>query len=505
MKEQKDFLNIKPLDIEKFIKVNELQEVTNPIFFSQNNSPTPDGLLSNEIFGITMADRANTFAYITLGGKTFLHPLFYAIWKSVDKAITGCVNSTQYFKLTPEGYMEKSTEEEGGWTGLDSLRKYISKIHFKKSDSNDRLANITFLEKYKPIMFIQHYIIIPAYYRDVNTANGNTGVGDINKLYQRIILASNSLMEMTEFGITTYQSTVGRIQDLLLEVYNYFTKGSQEGGAGVAGKFGVLRNAVQSKTSDYSARLIMTAPNLKVENVEDLPVDVDHAYVPLAACLSIFYPFVLSYVRNFFHDEYVSNAVRTIYYDKDIKNKKEAIRVKLKDVRISFSDDILKEEIDRFIHGASNRLRPIEMPTEDKKYPFVKLRFIGRHASEKEAIEDATKSDEDRMNIVDRDMTWADLFFQAAVAVTADKTALITRYPMDSAYNQFPTYINVASTLKTEPLVVNNTFYKRYPYIRQELIGTNTTNLFKDALNICNVILPTIGGDYDGDQVFSNN
>lgn len=499
MNEQKDFLNVKPLDIEKFIKVNELQEVTNPIFFSQDNSPTPDGLLSNEIFGITMADRANTFAYITLGGKSFIHPLFYAIWKRVDTNIASCVHSTQYFKISPEGYLEKSTEEDGGETGIPFLQRNIDKIHFKKSESTDRMMNISFLEKFKSIMFIKHYIIIPAFYRDVNTERRNTGVGDINKLYQRIMLASNSLREMDEFGITTYDAVMGRIQDLLLEIYIYFTKGSKDGGAGIAGKFGVIRNAVQSKTSDYSARLIMTAPNLKVENIEDLPVDIDHAYVPLAACVSIFYPFVLAYVRNYFNDEYNTNSVREVHSKKDLS--KVVAKVKLKDVRIAFSDDILKDEIDRFIHGASNRLRPIVMPTEDPKYPYIKLRFIGRHVSSEEATNRITKTDEQRMNIVDRDMTWADLLFQAAVEVTEDKTALITRYPIDTIYNQFPTLINVASTIHTEPLIVNNKFYKYYPKIRQELIGTNTTNLFKDALNICNAILPSIGGDYDGDQV----
>lgn len=50
-------------------------------------------------------------------------------------------------------------------------------------------------------------------------------------------------------------------------------------------------------------------------------------------------------------------------------------------------------------------------------------------------------------------------------------------------------------------MVVGNTFYKSYPYIRQDDIGTNTSNIFIDSLNISNLYLDGIGGDYDGDQV----
>lgn len=499
MAEQQDFLSISPLDIEKFIKVNELKEVTNPIFFSANNVPTSDGLLSNEIFGITMNSRSNVFAYINLGGKYFIHPMIYAIWNKVDRNIVKCVHSVCNFRLTNEGYLE---ENEDGETGIEFLRKNIDKIHFKQSDSFVRKANVAFLEKFKKIMFIKNYIVIPAYYRDVSTEGKRVGVGDINKLYQYLLMASNSLREMDQLGITTYDATIGRIQDLLLEIYNYFSKGEVQGkptGSGIAGKFGILQHGVQSKTTDYSSRLIISAPNLKVENMDDLLTDVDHVALPLASAITNFYPFVLAYVRQFFMNEYNNNPVRNVYTSST--NTKTPKKVKLKDYRISFSDDVLKEEIDRFIHGIANRFRPIEMPTEDPKNPVVYINFKGRHATEEEVTNDLEKEDDNRLPIADRVMTWCDLLYMAAIEVTADKMVLVTRYPIDSCYNQFPCGINVSSTIKTEPMVINHRLYKHYPYIRTEDIGKNTTNKFIDTLNISNVYLGSIGGDYDGDQV----
>ena len=63
------------LDVDKFIRVNQLKEITNPVFFN-GPTPTEDGLLSNEIFGITKAERSGIYAYIDLGGS-FFHPLVY--------------------------------------------------------------------------------------------------------------------------------------------------------------------------------------------------------------------------------------------------------------------------------------------------------------------------------------------------------------------------------------------------------------------------------------------
>ncbi len=66
-------------------------------------------------------------------------------------------------------------------------------------------------------------------------------------------------------------------------------------------------------------------------------------------------------------------------------------------------------------------------------------------------------------------------------------------------YNQFPTKVVVSSTKETEQVYYGETFYKWYPKIREEDIGTDTSNKFIDTLNICNLYLKLIVGDYDGD------
>lgn len=43
-------------------------------------------------------------------------------------------------------------------------------------------------------------------------------------------------------------------------------------------------------------------------------------------------------------------------------------------------------------------------------------------------------------------------------------------------------------------MILGNKFYPEYPLIRQEDLGTDTSNKFIDALNITNLYLKGIGG-----------
>ena len=87
--------------------------------------------------------------------------------------------------------------------------------------------------------------------------------------------------------------------------------------------------------------------------------------------------------------------------------------------------------------------------------------------------------------------------------ITKDKMTLITRFPVDSYWNQFPAKIKVLSTIKTEPLIIGNTFYPEYPMIREKDIGKNTSSTFIDVALPNNVRLDSIGGDFDGDTISS--
>ena len=490
-KDRSDMFNLKGLlDIEDFIKKNDVKEISNPIFFNQNKLPTSDGLLSNEIFGITKEERANRFGYIDLHG-TFLHPLVYKVWSALDKNVKSIVHGIDNFVIDSNGQFK---QDPNGKTGIKFIKDNINKIKIRSTDSTKRDRVIEFLNIFKPLMFITKYPAIPAFYRDVNTEGGKVGVGDINKYYNSIIIASKALAEAQDYGLSISNSQAGRMQEMLLQVYNYFGAGNPDAkgsGVGMPSKFGIIRRANLSKTTDYSSRLVITSPELKVEKLDDIEADMDYSVVPLASLSINFLPYMIFWLRGFFENEFSTRTTYTVHM-KDGKVKE----IPIQDYQIAFSDERIKDEINRFAHGYSNRFIPVKVPTLDKKLN-VYMHFKGRAST--------SPDDTEQGEIINRRLTWCDLLFMAASEVTADKHILITRYPIDSFYNQFPTKVKVQSTIETEPMTVVSAgmkkFYKKYPKIREEDIEKDTSNKFIDSLNMCNGYLDSIGGDYDGDQV----
>ena len=94
-------LKVKLPDVEDFIKKNNVKEITNPVFFIRDGIPTPDGLLSNEIFGITKEERSNIWGYIDLQG-TYLHPLIYKLWSRMDSSIKNIVHGLKGYSIDYE-------------------------------------------------------------------------------------------------------------------------------------------------------------------------------------------------------------------------------------------------------------------------------------------------------------------------------------------------------------------------------------------------------------------
>lgn len=423
-------LKIEILDIDRFVKVNECKPVSDPIFYDSKGEPTENGLLSNSIFGLTQEDRMGTYAYINLNGW-FLNPIYYKTWFKIDSRIKGIIAKTDYYSLDHKGYL---VEDPRGQTGLEFLRKNLSKIKFKEgTDSVGRNLKVNFLEQNKNTAFINKYIVIPPLYRDTNTQSsrkGSVGVGKINKLYQQVIICAKSLETTQEYGFDMSGPTALRMQETLLAIYDWFCGTNNtniqkdERGYGIKGKLGIYRMANMSKTSNYAARLVITGAQLKADKPKDMKVNFDRTSIPLAAVIACFAPFVQFHMRRFFETQFVgTEQIEAV----DSKTG-EVIYVTPKDPAIAFSDDVIKEQMEHFNEGYNNRLTPVLCPVVDpkdsSKVIMAPMVFKGRYGSPDNTSE----------QIYHRRLTWLDVIYMSAVEATRDKMVLITRFPVKFIY-----------------------------------------------------------------------
>ena len=417
-------LKVSLIDPDKLVSVNELKEVSNPVSFIRNAIPTPDGLFSNEIFGISKYDRANTFAYIDLH-DTFINPLIYKNWCKVDSNIKACVHGTKSFIIDEHGQL---VEDFDGDTGIAFLKENCHKIKLKRTNSSQRDMRVSFIEKYMgtPEMFITKFIVCPAYYRDINNEKGHVELGEINELYRSLLISVRALRESADYGLNLNEATRGRIQETLLQLYDWFGSGTTINGEKttnvIPGKTGIIRRAVMGKTTDYASRLVMSAPELKVERLDDIEADLDYSVLPLASACVNFLPFVIHNIRRMFENEFGGDAIipRLNMKTGDVDY------LHPKDYQIEFSDERIRKEINRFLTGFSNRFIPIEVPTIEGD--TVRLRFKGYNTTPEEFKDDMSK-----FPIMERDLTWCDIFYQAACEAVKDKHILITRYPVKLA------------------------------------------------------------------------
>ena len=186
------------LDIDKFVKVNQLKEVTSPIILDRGYVPNPDGLLSTEIFGTSVKDRKETFAYIDLKCHLF-QPIVYKTLLRLDRRIESIVAGTNTYSIK-DGQI---VEDPKGDTGVEWLYKNWDKIKWKRNESRIRSERINFLEGYsKNEIFQTKQIVCPAFYRDINLQSSKAGrpsIHEFNRPYSKLIRLA-SVLDQGDFA-----------------------------------------------------------------------------------------------------------------------------------------------------------------------------------------------------------------------------------------------------------------------------------------------------------------
>lgn len=475
-------MKIDLFNTKEFIDVNNLKPITSAVLFQRGNIPQPNGLISNEIFGITTSSRRNTFAYIDLHSH-FFHPHIYKAIKRMFRNIDKIINGEMYYRIDSSGRLVE--DENTGETGLQFIYDNWEKINWTKNDEDTseefgmRSERINLLKKTKKDeLFTQYVIVIPAFFRDIKTGSTSGGgeTDDINNLYGKLIRLSSLLDRQSLFAIQ-FHSTIYTIQNTMVAIYDYFKHKLEK-------KNGMIRKYLMGKNVDYCIRTVITSPTYHANTVDDLKISFEYTLLPLAQCCSLMYPFVVQWVKSFFDRNIIQQKNNFM-----LKGDDSSTVIKLVDPESYFSDKYIKKLIDGFMKDPESRFNKIVLPTNSTK-PIYYI-FSGKAMS--------NESDSE-LGIINRPITRTDLLYMACDDIAKNKHLQVTRYPINKMYGTFFTKIRVGSTAKTIPMNINGVLYKWYPDIDINTPVHNIPTLFLDATQFSNSYLSGIDGDYDGDQ-----
>ena len=463
-------MKIDLIDAKEFIRVNKLKEITSPALYERGGVPNANGLISNEIFGVNVQSRKTTFAYISLNGH-FFSPVVYKQFKRMFRNIEKIVDGSRTFSITEKGEL---VPDEKGQTGIDFLYKNWEKIKWNRTTGmrNERIDLLTKTPKNQ--IFVEYWIVIPAFYRDISSSGAGGKTIPLNSMYSKLIRYSSLLKGNSLFAFS-FNSTKAAIQNTLVEIYDYFRDKMK-------GKGGLLRRYLLGKSVDFCVRTVISDPIYHGDRVGDDMVDFDHAAIPVSHICVELHPFMIHWLKNFFQQAVVNEQ-----YNKEVLGA-SVTTVKLKDPEIHFNDTFLKNQLDRYYYDTSSRFDivtvPLEKPLNGKKeLPLV---FRGR-------IVDQPGRES---TLVDRPLTWTDVMYMAACDVSEGKHALITRYPLLHQHGIIVTKYNVRSTNETTPMEVNGKIYRWYPVIDLKKDKKQVSVSFTDSVSFSNSFLKGNGGDF---------
>lgn len=474
------------LDSDSFVKLNGFEQVTNPINFDKGMIPTKDGLFSTDIFGMSLDDKRNLWGYIDLK-RRYLTPKAYIALKQLNRNFDAVIYGTKKFRIENGDLVE----DENGDTGIDFLYKNWEKLKFDKNDSQKRNEKIDELvNNKKNVVFIEKFMVQPIFYRDVNfkqSTSGSPRVPEVNDLYNNI-LRNVSLISAANTFDTLTNALIGKTQQLMVDVYNLLKSKVEK-------KNGYLRRFVMGKSVDYCARITITAADYSDDRWNDQIIDFEHTGVPLSFCCSMLTPFILWWVNGYFKSIFENNKNSFPLVLKDGRK----VYVKLDSPELVYNNDYLEQKLSRFINNPPSRFDKVEIPiTKESKekygidYP-VYARLSGYSGK-------MTTMNKDK-NLIERPLTWTDIFYMAAVDVSSDKYVQVTRFPLLDYLGTFFSKISVLSTRNTMPMVINDHLYSHYPVVDLNTPSHELDSVFIDSFKLCPLYLSTLDGDHDGDQV----
>jgi len=286
------------INLEK--EFTNIPEITKPLTIDKvTGRGIPGGLYDTNIFGEPTSKKYKTqFSQIYLG-TYIISPVILNMLKVGNRKVYRIL--LENLRFSYDAY--KNTIE------IDPNGKYIGVFHivklFKEGlisiSSSDSLIkkSLSNILKNSDAIIMDRILIPPPYYRPINFADGMYSPDEINDLYIDILKYTRQIKDvrLTERNLLQYSLLLSYIQSKVYELFEYMKNK-------VGGKFGIIRQKVISKTTDFSGRAVITGdPNLPSDRV----------LLPFLMAIKILKPFILHHMGKDINS--IGKMIQNIYVD----------------------------------------------------------------------------------------------------------------------------------------------------------------------------------------------
>lgn len=241
------------------------------------------GLYDTDIFGEPRSKPyKNQFAYIDLN-TVVISPVILNMLKISNRKVYKIVLNNLKFSIDEEDNID--IDPNGKYIGVFHIIRFMKegRVKISNSESIFKKALVKLIEKDDAI-FMTRVIVPPPYYRPVNYADGVYSPDEVNNIYMDILKFSHQIksVRITDKNVNQYSLLLSYIQTKTFEIFKYIKDK-------VGGKYGMIRQNIISKTTDFSGRAVITGN-------PDIPVD--KVLLPFVMAVQMFKPFVLHHMYN---------------------------------------------------------------------------------------------------------------------------------------------------------------------------------------------------------------
>jgi hypothetical protein len=447
-------------DIDRFIKVNDLKEVTTQRIEITQNIYHPQGLFSEEIFGQTADERDYRCAYIKLP----IHVFNPNIASTIIARSGGIIKKLAYGEVRCNLVDGKLVaDEEGQYCGLKDLYDIWDNIDIGKTLNTRDQDKFDILSKSpKRLLFNDKVLVLPPNMRPQGLRNGRKVKSELNTIYMHILGLKSVTSHTTTNNV--YQ-VYNKFQDAVVDIYQYVNKF-------IGSKTGFLQQQLLAKTTTFTARNVISAPRY---NSDTPTIGIFKTGYPMHTLCSLFQPFVKFHMKQFLS----YSTISTIHPTPQEVNRNDLVNI--------YDDKMISDLLHIYMKNPGSRFMILYLDPEKTK-PII---FEAYDIKKKEKIS--------------RPMTLTDVIYLCCKRgiVDANRMVYTVRYPIGDYMGAFFTKVHILSTVDTTDIEYMGETLYQYPVVDLNASHMRVSTMFADTITPSNSRLKAIGGDYDGDTVKS--